>query len=150
MEPECSSPHYSIPPLVSGLSQINRVHIPLFKVPFNIILPFTSASSRLFLSFCLFAPGCATFPKHLVLPYLITQVMTAIMFAEVYKSWSSFLYSFSTVLCHFQISFSAPNSRTLSAYVLPLMRETKFRTHVKWDPVITAFRRGGGGVTSNA
>jgi hypothetical protein len=59
------------------------------------------------------------------------------------------------LLIQFFYSFvSLPNiflSTQLSntAYVLPLMRETKFRTHVKWGPVITAFRRGGG-VSSNA
>jgi len=94
---------------------------PFFKIHFNIVFP------------CM----------HLVcLPYLLHDPPISF-----FLIWSPKNYSvrntghkapnyviFSTPLTQAQISFSAPCSCTLSAYVPPWMWETKFHTQVKQQP----------------
>jgi hypothetical protein len=73
----------------------------------------------------------ASWPAHFILLVLVTLII----FGEVYKLRSSSLCN----LLHPHATFSSlgPNIllsalfQTLSIYVLPLMRQTKFHTHTK-------------------
>ena len=122
--------HYRIhksPLTLPVLSQSNRIHTSpthFLEICFNITLPSTLRSPKFSVPFSFpdknlvctsHLPLRATFPAHLILLDLITQII----FGEKYRSLSSSLCSFlhSPVPSSFldQVSSSAPYTRTLSA-----------------------------------
>ena len=107
------------------LRQINPVHN-LSRCFFNIILPHMIAPSKWSLSF-------VSVPK-------ICMFLSSPRVPHAPPSHSPWLDHRNIILCSVQImklitmqftSSSAPNYRTHSAYILPLMWEGKFHTHIK-------------------
>jgi hypothetical protein len=69
-------------------------------------------------------PIHATSPAHLILDLIAEE------FAEQYKSWSSSLCNFLQSPVTFFPLGVPPYSQTPSVYVLPLLWQTKFHTHI--------------------
>jgi hypothetical protein len=134
---------HKIWPPVPILNEMNPIHTPYITSEKSNLILFSylrlGLPSRLFHSrfptrtlYSLFLPQvCATCPTHLILRYLITQII----FGEEYRSLSSSLCS----LLQFRVisSLLGPDiflgtySRILSEYVRPSMWRTKFPIHLR-------------------
>ena len=118
-----------------------------FNTNFNIVLPSfpTSAKGPLSFRFSYQKPSTNFSstqefhtPRHCVHCHLITWII----FGDKYKSESSSLCSFLTLLfppSWAQISSSAPYSWTPSAYLLSLMWKTTFHTQTKHQAKLNSF-----------
>jgi len=106
---------------MSPISSIHSLPMDCLKLNFSVTLPFTPWFSMWFVSwFCFQMP--ATCPVHLF------YFVTGIMFGNEYKSWISsyiFLCLLLPSASQVQMSFLASFSWTPSAFILPLVWESK-------------------------
>jgi len=125
------------------MNQMNALPYHVSKIWFNNILPFMPRSSKWSLSFrfhhqnpvCIpFLPTHATCSIHFTLVDLTIQII----FCENHKSSSSCNFLHFPVTTHLgsNVFLSTLFSNFITAYVLPLMWQTKFQTrikqHAKW------------------
>ena len=133
---------YNSPYLLPILSQINPVHTltaSFFNTHFNIILSVTSKYSKgcpccMFPdqnleSICFPPPHTCYMPHPFQLPGF--YCLKNIWWIKVMRLLSSPSNLLLPPPSKTQVSSSAPFSQTTSAYILPLMRKTKFHSHVK-------------------
>jgi hypothetical protein len=140
MVPKASLP-YSHKPAIKPYPEPHELSscFPSYFIKIHIIVPSLPMSFKWPLSFifphqnhaCIFLLRCM-FRKprlpHQSLFHHLNNISWEVKIMTSFVSFSSFL---SPPPSWVQITSSAPYCQTSSAYVLPLMRETKFHTHIK-------------------